>query len=224
MPGAIVPWADATAPCTKHPCPWCKLQLPHNVSDQDVCARIKTLTMDASAQVMNVMEGYLEKVQAAEEIMWSLESYTPSTAAPNLWTFTDSRLVRKYNELMHLIVQRVEQGQSSSEEFHEGGSAAAAAAPSGSRGTGRDTKRSREDVEYPQWQFKSGKKKSQWKAYDKESNDLLEAAWRQGFIAIDFCIEKWKYTVNFQRKVQISHEHGTQRDVRRLEDSMSVDT
>lgn len=181
--------------------------------------------MDATVEVMHVMERYIEHVHAAEDIMWSLDSYTPSTAAPNLWTFTDSRLVTKYNELMHLMVQRVEQGQSSSEESHEGGSAAApAATSSGSRGTGRGTKRSTEEVEYPQWQFKSGKEKSQWQAYEKKINGDLEAAWRRGFVSLGFCIDKWKYTVNFQKWVQISHEHGTERDVRRLEDSISLDT
>ena len=133
--------------------------------------------MDASAQVTHAIGGYLEYVRAAEDIMRSLDSFTPlETAAPSLWTFTDSRLETNYGELMDMMDQRVEEGQSSSEEPHEGGSAAAPeASSSGSRGTGRGTKRSAEEVEYPQWQLKGGKQKPQWQAYEKKIMEI----WRR---------------------------------------------
>ena len=96
---------------------------------------------------------------------------------------------------------------------------AAAAASSGSRGTARGTRRSRDEAEHPQWQFNGGKKKAQWQAYDKNTNQLLESAFIRGLDNLHFTIDGWEYTVHFRTRTQVSHEHGALREVRRVEDA-----
>jgi len=221
LPNAIVPWRQTTPQCPTLPCPYCSLQVPRNASDQDICAKVRKLTNDASAQLRDVIERYMGLVTAADNIMMILESDRPLPAAPSLWTLIDSRTNESYNTMTRLLKQRVEiQAQTDSEESDDSvGAAAAAASSSGSRGTTRGTKRNGDEAEYPQWQFKGGKKKTQWQAYDKNTNQLLESAFNRGLGHLDFTIDEWDYTVNFTTRTQVSHEHGTVREVRRVEDA-----
>jgi len=117
---------------------------------------------------------------------------------------------------MDMIDQRVEEGQCSSEEPHEGGSAAAAASSSGRQDTKRGTKRSTEEAEYPQWQFKRSTRKSQWQAYEKKINEELESAYSRTLDALELVIDNCKYTVNFHKWYQMCYETCRLRAVRLL--------
>jgi len=220
LPGAIVPFRQTTPECSVLHCPFCIFAIPHDSTAEDVCGKMTLITDDTREQARDLLWRYVCSVKAADNVLTYLRSGEPLPAAANLETFIDSRASAAYNNLLARMVFPCASPSESVSERDDGVlSGAAAAASSGSRGTTRGTRRSGDEAEYPQWQFKGGKKKKQWQAYDKKTNQLLESAYQRGIGHLDFVIDEWKYTVSFCEWSQMSHEYGSVREVRRVEDA-----
>jgi len=220
LPGASVPFRQTTPGCPTLHCPFCIFEIPHDSTAEDVCAKMTMITNDTRAQAKDLLERYVLSVNAANNVLTHLGSDRPLPAAASLGTFIDSRASAAYNNLLARVVFPWDSPSESVSERDDGvWAGAAAAASSGSRGTTRGTRRSGDEAEYPQWQFKGGKKKKQWQAYDKKTNQLLESAYQRGIGHLDFVIDEWKYTVSFCEWSQMSHEYGSVREVRRVEDA-----
>jgi len=220
LPGASVPFRQTTPGCPTLHCPFCIFEIPHDSTAEDVCAKMTMITNDTRAQAKDLLERYVLSVNAANNVLTHLGSDRPLPAAASLWTFIDSRDSAAYNNLLARVRHRWESPSESDSERDDGvWAGAAAAASSGSRGTTRGTRRSRDEAEYPQWQFKGGKKRARWQAYDKNTNQLLELAFQHGLVQLDFVNDGWDYTVTFRNWRQISHRRGSVREVRRVEDA-----
>ena len=220
LPGAIVPFRQTTPGCPTLHCPFCVFEIPHDSTAEDVCAKMTMITNDTMAQVKDSLERYVLSVNAANNVLTHLGSDRPLPAAASLETFIDWRANAAYRNLLARVrIPWDSPSESDSERDAGVWAGAAAAASSGSRGTTRGTRRSRDEAEYPQWQFKGGKKKPRWQAYDKNTNQLLESVFSRGLGDLDFTIDEWAYTVTFATRTQVSHEHGTVREVRRVENA-----
>jgi len=225
LPGAIVPFRQTTPRCPTLPCPFCIFEIPHDSTAEEVCAKMTMITNDTMAQAKDLLERYMLSVNAADNVLTHLGSDRYLPAARSLWSFIDSSTNASYNALLGLVRQRWESHSESDSRSDDGvWAGAAAAASSTSRGTTRRAKRRRLNPEYPQWQFRQGKKHNKWQAYDENTNQLLESAFTRGLDNLQLRIDGWEYTVHFTSKTQVSHETGTLREVRRVEDAGHLDT
>lgn len=221
VPGTneIVPWQPTTRQsCPSQPCPFCALDVPHDASPAELCEKIKNVTNDTKNDITRVVERYVWFVTAADNCMHRLGSTARLPAAKSLWDLLDWRTNECYKYMTRQLQQRHQnQPRTQTEQADDVvGAAAAATSSSGSSGPTRGTKRQRLGVDYPQWQYKGGKKKTTWQDYDMETNHLLESACWQGLTSIDFVLDEWTYTVNFRTLSQTSHETGTVREVQRV--------
>jgi len=181
------------------------------------------VTCDHTAQLDGVFDRYIYRITAAEHILKALESEEPLPVPQSATCLISPQTNYRYQVMLQSLKQRVKsQAQVAAEESdHDVAAVAAAASSSGSRGASRGQKRNRDEPEYPKWEFQGGKTKKTWQAYDQETNQLLESAFQRKRTLVDFVIDGWDYTVNFHTGLQMSHETGSVRSVRRLADPSS---
>ena len=209
-----------TQSCNTADCPFCYLDLPHNVTTEMVVRRCQEITAATQVQMRADAMNYAHQVAALRRILSDLEPTCRLPLARSVVNLFDATFAAEYHTYMRTegdSTQPPGRGVSASSAAGAGWwNTSAGPTASGSEGTTRRESRFMEEDEYPQWQFRGGKSRK-WTAYNRDSNELLEVAFGEiGLGMVTLSIDDWMYQVDLAGLTQLSLETGMIREVRRL--------
>lgn len=208
--------------CWQKPCSYCYLHLKHNSSEEDVLQRCRDSTNALRSEIRARAFWYVYECGAARHILAGMGSTAQLPVPLSAQELVGVHTSADFAEAIVPIgdPSRPPPGRGVKRAWRAGalsGSATVEPTEAGSDNNFTGQKWWMDADEYPQWQYKSGKNKKKWSAYDHDSNQLLEEAHSRGIGTVLLKREEWTYMIHFVGDFQqVSLDTGTRREVRRL--------
>ena len=208
--------------CWQNPCPYCYLKLKHNVSEEEVLQLCRYSTDVLRSEIRARAYWYVHACGAARNILSGMRSTAKLPVPASVQELVGAATSADFAEAIVPIgdPSRPPPGRGVKRAWRAGalsGSATVEPTEAGSDSNFTNQTWWMDADEYPQWQYKSGKAKTKWSAYDGNSNQLLENAHTLGLQECILGREEWTYKIYLVGDFhQVCLDNGSRRDVRRL--------